>query len=143
MTIHFYTRTDEYGEFCNFSNHGIVMDGLYWPPVVHYFQAQKFPGSELQERIRNARTPGDAKTYGRTKSVRLRDDWEIVKEEVMYRAVLCKFKTHAQFRQRLLDTGNQEIVENAPSDYFWGCGANGTGKNKLGEILMRVRSELA
>jgi N-glycosidase YbiA len=41
-----------------------------------------------------------------------------------------------------LATGDEEIVENAPEDYYWGCGADGSGQNKLGQILMRVRREL-
>lgn len=42
----------------------------------------------------------------------------------------------------LLATGAEELIENAPTDYFWGCGRTGSGKNKLGHILMRVRQEL-
>ena len=45
-------------------------------------------------------------------------------------------------RRQLLETGDEELVEKAPRDYFWGCGASGSGKNMLGQILMEVRSEL-
>ena len=34
----------------------------------------------------------------------------------MRRAVLRKFETHAEIRAVLLDTGDEEIVENAPRD---------------------------
>lgn len=34
------------------------------------------------------------------------------------------------------------IEENAAGDYSWGCGKDGSGQNKLGHILMRVRAEL-
>ena len=30
-------------------------------------------------------------------------------------------------------------VENSPIDYYWGCGADGSGENRLGAILMEVR----
>jgi hypothetical protein len=33
-------------------------------------------------------------------------------------------------------------VENSPTDDYWGCGAHGGGRNKLGKILMSVRDEL-
>jgi predicted NAD-dependent protein-ADP-ribosyltransferase YbiA (DUF1768 family) len=33
-------------------------------------------------------------------------------------------------------------VENSPIDYFWGCGAEKTGQNYLGKILMSVREEI-
>jgi N-glycosidase YbiA len=143
MTIYFYTRTDKYGDFCNYSAHGFEIDGKYWPTVEHYFQAQKFAGTEQEELVRRARTPGDAKSLGRSYYVPLRTDWEIVKDELMYRAVSRKFQTHKGIRERLISTGQEEIIENAPGDYYWGCGADGSGQNKLGKILMRVRDELA
>ncbi|MGB0562929.1 MAG: NADAR family protein, partial [Spirulinaceae cyanobacterium] len=65
-----------------------------------------------------------------------------VKEAVMHQAVLTKFQTHDNIRTILLATGTEEIVENAPHDYYWGCGQDGTGKNRLGYILMQVRDEL-
>jgi len=142
MTIYFYSRTDDYGDFCNFSSHGFAIDDKYWPTVEHYFQAQKFAGTEQESAIQRARTPGDAKGLGRTTAIPLRDDWEDIKDEVMYVGVLRKFQTHREPRERLLATGNEEIVESAPGDYYWGCGADGSGQNKLGRILMRVRDEL-
>ncbi len=42
MTILFFVAADEYGDFSNFSRHGVELDGRYWPTVEHYFQAQKF-----------------------------------------------------------------------------------------------------
>jgi len=57
----------------------------------------------------------------------------------MRKAVLKKIQTHADIRKILLSTGEEEIVENSPIDYYWGCGADGSGKNRLGVILMEVR----
>jgi predicted NAD-dependent protein-ADP-ribosyltransferase YbiA (DUF1768 family) len=34
------------------------------------------------------------------------------------------------------------IVENSPFDDYWGCGKDGSGQNKLGQILMEVRELL-
>ncbi len=42
MTIYFYITKDKYGEFSNFSRHGIEQDGKWWKTTEHYFQAQKF-----------------------------------------------------------------------------------------------------
>ena len=60
----------------------------------------------------------------------------------MEAAVLRKFETHPDLRALLLATGDEELVENAPDDYYWGRGADGTGANTLGKILMHVRSLL-
>lgn len=60
----------------------------------------------------------------------------------MYAAVLTKCQTHEAIRDKLLATGEQAIVENAHGDYYWGCGKDGSGLNKLGLILQQVRTAL-
>ncbi|HEY9607534.1 MAG TPA: NADAR family protein [Allocoleopsis sp.] len=142
MTIYFYSTRCEYGCFSNFSAHGFELDGAWWPTSEHYFQAQKFVGTPHAAQIQQVKTPKDAAKMGRDRSRPLRRDWEQVKDDVMRKAVLRKFETHADIREVLLATGDELIVENAPHDYYWGCGADGSGKNKLGQILMEVREIL-
>ena len=45
-------------------------------------------------------------------------------------------------REILLPTGDAKIVEHTENDAYWGDGGDGSGENKLGLILMRVRVEL-
>ncbi|MBD2498999.1 NADAR family protein [Nostoc sp. FACHB-280] len=142
MTIYFYSTREQYGCFSNFSAHGFVLEDLYWYTSEHYFQAQKFVGTFHLEQIRLAKTPKEAAKMGRERSRPLRPDWEQVKDGIMKKAVLCKFETHPDIREILLSTGDEEIVENSPIDYYWGCGADGSGKNMLGIILMEVREIL-
>ncbi len=143
MTIYFYsTRENPYGCFSNFSAHGFNLDEAWWRTSEHYFQAQKFIGTPHVDQIRLVLTPKDAAKMGRERDRPLRSDWEQVKNDVMLKAVLCKFQTHADIREILLSTGDQLIIENSPIDYYWGCGADGSGKNKLGQILMQVRDLL-
>ena len=87
MTVYFYAQTDPYAEFSNFAPFGVEMDGLWWPTVEHYFQAQKFSDAANQERIRRAIKPKDAKALGMTRTLPLSQDWEDVKVELMRRAV--------------------------------------------------------
>lgn len=142
MTVMFYNTQGKYGSFSNFSRHGFELDAKYWRTSEHYFQAQKFAGTEHEEVVRRAKTPKEAAAIGRDRGRPLRSDWEQVKDDVMRRAVLRKFETHADIREVLLSTGDEQLVENAPSDYYWGCGRDGSGKNRLGEILMEVRAIL-
>jgi ribA/ribD-fused uncharacterized protein len=143
MAILFYSqRENPYGCFSNFSAHPFELDGKEWPTSEHYFQAQKFAGTPHEEAVRRAARPMKAAEMGRERSRPLRRDWEQVKDDVMRRAVLRKFETHDDIRAVLLSTGDEEIVENAPRDYYWGCGADGSGKNMLGKILMDVRELL-
>ena len=138
-TIYFYSSTGAFGFLSNFSRHGFELLGRYWPTAEHYFQAQKFAGTPYEERIRRSLSPKEAKRLGRSREWPLRSDWEQVKDQIMHEAVLRKFETHADIRANLLATGDARLVENAPGDYYWGCGADGSGLNKLGQILTVVR----
>jgi N-glycosidase YbiA len=145
MTIFFYQVCEPYGCFSNFSPHSIELEGRTWPTTEHYYQAQKYVGSPDQflcEQIYQASTPIEAAALGRDPSYQIRQDWDLVKVDVMYRAVRKKFITHAAIRAILLQTGQELIIEKSPTDEYWGCGCSGTGQNHLGQILMRVRAEL-
>ncbi len=52
--IYFFTKNDPFYEFSNFAPFGVEEDGLYWPTVEHYFQAQKFTDPAYREKIRRA-----------------------------------------------------------------------------------------
>ena len=145
MTIYFYKVNEPYGCFSNFSPHPIQLEGISWQTVEHYYQAQKFVGTEnegLVSVIRDAKTPAEAAAIGRDRTHKLRPDWEQVKPQVMWQGVLTKFLTHADIQAILLDTSEELIVEDSPTDYYWGCGRDKTGQNQLGNILMKVRQEL-
>ncbi|GBO54731.1 hypothetical protein APA_2782 [Pseudanabaena sp. lw0831] len=142
MTIYFYTTTQAYSEFSNFAPFGIELDNQWWRTTEHYFQAQKFLDKAYQDKIRHAPDPKTAANLGRSRAVTIREDWEEIKDDVMRKAVLQKFQTHPKLRELLISTGNEDIVENAPGDYYWGCGADGSGKNMLGKILQEVRTQI-
>jgi hypothetical protein len=145
MTIYFYKVWEPYGCFSNFSLHPIQLEGTYWQTVEHYYQAQKFVGTENQaliQVIRDAPTPMEAAKLGRDRTLKLRPDWEQVKPQVMWQGVLTKFLTHTDIQAILLDTGEELIVEDSPTDYYWGCGQDKTGQNQLGKTLMNVRQEI-
>jgi ribA/ribD-fused uncharacterized protein len=142
--IHFYSKLALYRELSNFSAFGFEADGMHWPTVEHYFQAQKFPGSanaEYREKIRLAKDAKQAKALGRTRTIAIRDDWDTVRDQVMLSALRRKFAPLAM-RELLLNTGLRQLVEASPIDSYWGRGRAGTGKNRLGQLLMQVRAEL-
>jgi ribA/ribD-fused uncharacterized protein len=140
--INFYSVSEEYGCFSNFSPHRIKLNGKTWPTSEHYFQAMKFVGTPDEEEVRLAKSPMIAARMGRSRKRPLRKDWESVKDQIMHEAVLAKFTQHADLRETLLATGDAKIVEQTENDNYWGDGGDGSGKNKLGQILMRVREAL-
>jgi ribA/ribD-fused uncharacterized protein len=142
MTIRFFSQSDMHCEFSNFAPFPIELDGKRWPTVEHYYQAQKFTDPELQKAMRKAEKPSIAKNLGGKNKEAVRPDWDVVKYEVMERAVRRKFEVYAEFCALLLATGDEKLQEAAPTDYYWGVGREGTGQNKLGLIIERIRAEL-
>ena len=142
VTIYFYRTDDEYGCFSNFSCHPIQLKGKSWPTSEHYFQAQKFAGTPMEEQIRLAESPRQAFRLGRSRTYALRADWEAVKEDVMREAVRAKFTQHAELAEILLSTGDAILAEHTPRDHYWADGGDGNGLNRLGQILMEIRHEL-
>ncbi len=142
--IYFYESGKPYFEFTNFARYPVVLDGEQWPTTEHYYQAQKFiHHPDLQNKIRNLKTPREALDFARRHKNEIDPDWHDRSISVMLTAVRAKFNQHATLQKLLVDTGNVTIVENAGQhDNFYGAGADGKGRNVLGQILMRVRAEL-
>lgn len=143
--IYFYKAHDPYGCFSNFSSHPIHCGGYHWLTVEHFYQAQKFvntPDAAIILQIRKTLTPEAAAAIGRSPKYAPRHDWCHVKQAIMWQGLLAKFQTHTDIAQILLDTGDAQIIENSPVDYYWGCGADGSGYNHLGKLLMKMRDIL-
>lgn len=102
------------------------------------FHAQKCPERAAEFSTLN---PSEAKRLGRR--VPLRSDWESVKDEIMHAVVFTKFAQNPALLEKLLATGDAALEEgNSWGDRYWGV-CDGIGQNKLGQILMQVRKELA
>ena len=139
--IHFYRLKDAFGEFSNFSPHPFRLKHRVWPTTEHYFQAQKFAGTEHEEEIRAVKSPMIAARLGRARSRPLRPDWDAVKEDIMREALRAKFSQHPDLRKLLVGTRDRPLVEHTRNDRYWGDGGDGTGRNRLGALLMELRSE--
>lgn len=140
--VNFYSVSDPYGEFSNFAQYPIVLDGERWPTSEHYFQAQKFEDVSYRQKIRKTSSPMQAARMGRDRKQKLRRDWESAKVGIMRSAVRAKFTQHGELRALLLSTGDAKLVEHTENDDYWGDGGDGSGQNMLGRILMQLRSEI-
>jgi ribA/ribD-fused uncharacterized protein len=122
----------------------VRIDGSDWRTTEHYFQAQKFVGTPLVGAIRLLERPRDA--FDKSRDPRYshwrRSDWEGVKEDIMFKALQAKFTQHEKLKQMLVGTKDRVLVERSPYDSYWGDGGNGTGKNRLGILLMKLRDDL-
>lgn len=118
----------------------ITRDGFTFKSVEAAYQASKTECEELRIQIANATTPGEAKKLGR--KVKIRPDWEYIKDSVMLSLLRQKFNNNPDLRKRLLATGNQILEEGITwGDIYWGV-CEGIGENRLGKLLMQVREEI-
>ncbi|MBM7783738.1 NADAR family protein [Tenggerimyces flavus] len=140
--IHFYRPTDPWGELSNFAPYPLLIDAVEWPTSEHLFQASKFADTPYAEEIRRAPNPMEAARLGRDHTRGMRRDWYGVRDAVMKKALLAKFTQHGDLRALLLSTGDALLVEHTKNDRYWGDGGDGSGRNRLGLLLMEVREQL-
>lgn len=140
--IKFYRVNDEYGFMSYFAPYPFSDGSKIWPTSEHYFQAQKFLVPQIQEKIRQIVSPMDAALEGRNRQNPLRPDWEEVKDKVMLQTLRMKFSQNPEIAKGLVSTGDAILIEHTRNDDYWADGGDGSGKNKLGLLLMQVREEL-
>jgi hypothetical protein len=137
MTIHNFTG--EYAFLSNFYERPVTIGGITFPTAEHAFQAAKCANAGDVARIHSMATPGGAKRMGR--KITMRSDWEEVKFDAMVAVVSAKFQNR-ELADKLVATGDQELVEgNTWGDKTWGRVA-GKGQNWLGKILMAERAAI-
>lgn len=123
----------------NFYYAPIVYEGVRYNSTEVAYQASKTLYDSDKKKFVGLTSP-EAKRLGR--EIKLRDDWESVKDQIMYEVCWLKFSTHQDLKESLLATGDEELIEgNWWGDTYWGV-CNGIGKNQLGKTLMRIRAEL-
>lgn len=138
--IKFWRTTGKYGCFSNFSRHPIVAHGKRYATTEHYYQAHKATSEEDHEEVRKASGPFEAKQKAR--ELKLPADWEGMKFSIMLAALRFKAQQYEFIREKLLETGDEDIAEDSPKDPIWGLGKDGKGQNLLGKAWMQVREEL-
>lgn len=126
--------------FSNMAPSEFELDGKMWKSVENYYQAMKSLDPEEQEFIRLAPI-NKSKMLGR--DLKIREDWEEVKFEIMCKALKAKFNLEP-YKSQLLNTGDDIIIEwNNWGDKIWGVTINDMkGSNLLGVALMTIRDNL-
>ena len=123
----------------NFHPCPVTVDGITYPSVEHYYQAHKTLDVSIREKIAGLETAGSAKRLG--SRLKIRKDWNADRLDIMWVGLKLKFQI-PELREKLLATGDQELIEgNWWGDVFWGV-SKGKGLNHLGRLLMEVRNEI-
>ena len=130
---------EEFDWLSNFFLCQVEFEGMNFSNVEAAFQAAKCLDMKERERFFGL-SGGQAKRLGRR--VELRSDWEEVKIDIMRQVLKSKFTQNPKLREKLIATGDTELIEgNNWNDRFWGV-CRGVGQNHLGKLLMEVRAEL-
>ncbi len=142
MAIKFYKEFGDYGYLATYSNHGFYVNNKYYKTSEHYYQSKKFTDESLINKVLECETPKEASNIGRDRKNKPRENWRLIKCDVMYDAVMYKFSSNQILMDKLISTGDEEIIEETVKEDFWGCGINKTGSNNYGKILCMVREKL-
>lgn len=135
----------EFGYFMsNFSAFEVQYDGQNWKTSEHAYQAAKFPkASPVYNKILVASSAHNALKLARRYADDKRTGWDDAEKiRVMTAVVRAKHDQHEYIQRQLQETGNAELIENAPRDAFWGRGPDWKGRNELGKIWMKLREEM-
>ena len=139
--IYFYTPA--FDALNNFSAHRIEIWGKYFPTAEHAYQWKKFSGTKptTAESILNAGSPEEAQQIAHGQRKEVAKEWHDTKVMIMEEILRAKLAEHETVRDALKRTEKREIVENSPIDSFWGCGPTGDGKNMVGILRMKIRTD--
>jgi N-glycosidase YbiA len=170
--IEFYNRekngnNDKFGRLLtNCVNVLIKIDDVVYPSTEHYFQMAKFivleddinvinwcnkikiePSEQIKinDNYRNIMlklNPVTVATAGRNRNFPIRADWENIKYQIMFTALMAKFTQNKDCADVLLSTGNRVLIERSPNDSCWAINDKGIGNNMLGIMLMMVREKI-
>lgn len=113
--------------------------------VEHAYQAARFVDVSIVEKIYNATSPYKAKEIAQIEKHNKQvivSDWEHRKLEVMRELICLKIEQHPDVREKLLESGDLLIIEDSPTDSYWGRGEDWNGQNNLGKLWMEQRSKL-
>ena len=97
--------------------------------------------SGVSRKKRTTKACHDIKLLGGTRQIKLRPDWEDVKENVMMIALRAKFDQYPELKQLLLSTAGKSLVEHTDIDNYWGDAGDGSGLNRLGDLLVELRED--
>jgi len=165
-SIFFISSSKDYGFLSNFYPCEFIDDDefnntkqqIVFKNMEQYFMYQKakmFDKTKIKQ-ILNEEKPKEIQKFGRQINNFNPDEWDKHKYDIMEKGLSLKFNQNPDIRLKLIHTGKKILYEANKHDSYWGIGfdiENGIkkekdgyseefGKNKLGELLMKLRDSL-
>ena len=142
---------EPFGWMGNMASFAVTDLGREWRTTEALFQAKRFDDEEIRLAIWREKSPMGAKIVAKKHAplmvIQPRSQADIFNMEQVLK---LKLKTHPELIQLLLDTGEEQIIEDCSnrrndSGLFWGAcdigGGEWIGKNVLGKLWELCRSE--
>lgn len=154
--IGFHNPDEPYGFLSNWYRSEFSFDGIKFTSMEQYMMYKKailFEDAEIASQILKTDDVVLIKELGRKVSNYNDTVWNGMRQVVIYKGLLEKFRQNDDLKKSLLDTGDNMLAECAVKDCVWGIGLSMTdnnkndinawrGQNLLGFSLMLVRDEL-
>ena len=145
------------GYLSNWYPSPFTLDGQHFTSVEQYMMYRKaitFGDTETAQAILSTDNVGKIKALGRSVLGYSDIVWNGIRQIVVYRALLEKFRQNPDLKVQLLATHPHTLAECALQDKIWGIGMTmhdeyrfepdlWPGQNLLGFTLMTVREELS
>ena len=154
--IGFHNPDESYGFLSNWYLSPFIVDGIRFSSMEQYMMYKKavlFEDKDIAEQIMKTDDVALIKEFGRKVSNYNDSVWNGIRQIIIYKGLLEKFRQNDDLRKALLDTDDNILAECAVQDRIWGIGLSMTdnnrndinawnGQNLLGYSLMLVRDEL-
>lgn len=154
--ICFHNPNEENGYLSNWYMSDFIVDGIKFSSMEQYMMYMKavtFDDKESADKILGIINVEKIKELGRGVKGYNETVWNGVRQVIVYKGLLEKFRQNVDLREKLLSTGDATLAECAVSDRVWGIGlsmfdndrfdiSKWRGKGLLGFALMIVRDEL-
>jgi hypothetical protein len=154
--IGFHNPDEPYGFLSNWYLSEFTVDGITFSSMEQYMMYKKavlFEDADITAKILDTNDVVIIKELGRKVSGYNNSVWNGMRQVIIYKGLLEKFRQNEDLGKALLDTGSNTLAECAVKDCIWGIGLSMTddcrndmgawkGQNLLGYSLMLVRDEL-
>ena len=155
--IYFHLIDEPNGYLSNWYPSPFTLDGIAYTNVEQYMMHRKavtFGDMESAAAILSTDNPGKIKALGRAVLGYSDTVWNGIRQIVVYKGLLEKFRQNPDLKRQLLATHPHTLAECALQDKIWGIGMTmhdeyrfepdlWQGQNLLGFTLMMVRDELS
>ncbi len=152
----FFHNPSENGYLSNWYLSKFTINGIVYSSMEQYMMHQKalwFKDDGMADRIMQTSDVQKIKAYGRFVSSYDENQWNGIRQIIVYRGLYAKFSQDPRLKGWLLATGKAILAECAVTDRIWGIGLSMSdpdrwmmhqwlGQNLLGYALMMVRERL-